>query len=122
MGIHYTIETDSPDYASEGWIPDRTIGYWPDVHLGRLILAQYVSDQVGANVYVVNGLYLGEDMPDSDAHKLMSVAFIKKNLMPWTSINLPLVLPDRYPGSIRVLARPVLTIIKDERMTSFDEE
>ena len=107
MGIRYSVSSEFSDYEADGWVPENQIGFWPDVHTGRIIVAKSLGDQK-ADVGVATGHFMGEEMPDSVAYELMSRAYLRRRLEVWGNMRLPVILPEGELGFIKLIARPVI--------------
>ena len=95
------------------WVPPPETAAWADRHLGRVILAKYVMDDLGANVYISKGVFSDEEITDEISDELIKTAHFHKFLLPFGSIELPLLLPDRRPSILKLTAHPMIWIDKN---------
>lgn len=95
-----------------GWVPSTDTAAWSDRHLGRVILAKYVSEDPGANVYISKGVYADEEITDEISDELIKHANFQKYLIPFASIEIPFFLPDKRPSVMQLTAYPMIWIDK----------
>lgn len=107
------LTSEYPDWTL---IPDGIRAFWPDAHAGRIILAKCLADSSGADVYVANGNFMGEEMPNEMEAQLIERADFYKRLIPFSSVDIPITLPDSRPSILSLMAQPIICLVKDERM------